>query len=317
LVDPLDAQAIIEALLTILEDSRLWQAFSAKGLANVAKYYSWDSHAKTYLKRITPLAHRYHLLPRASPRYQIGIHRKHAIISSIDNTLFGDTEALEAFSSFVRKHRRKLLFGIATGRRLDSVLTLLKLSGIPMPDMLITSLGTEIYYAPQLIADKAWAQHINHLWTPQVLRRIIEDLPGITRQAKSEQSRFKLSYYYDRSIAPSAEEIVSLLRQNELAVNPTFSFGQYFDLVPSRASKGQALRYIARQWGLPLERILVTGGSKGDDDMLRGNTLGVVVANRHGEELSELADMQPVYFASKSHAWGILEAVEHYDLFNR
>jgi sucrose-phosphate synthase len=185
-----------------------------------------------------------------------------------------------------------------------------------MPDMLVTSLGTEIYYAAQLIADRSWTQHINHLWTPQELRQLIEPLPGIYRQPKREQSRFKLSYYYDSTIAPSPEEIISLLRQNELSVNPTFSFGQYLDLVPARASKGQALRYIAHNWDIPLDKILVTGGSGGDDDMLRGNTLGVVVANRHLEELSKLSEMDQVYFAQRSHAWGILEAVDHYGLFD-
>ena len=112
------------------------------------------------------------------------------------------------------------------------------------------------------------------------------------------------------------EDISTLLRQQELPVNPTLSMGHFLDIVPARASKGQALRYVARQWSIPLERILVTGGSGGDEDMLRGNTLGVVVANRHQEELSILGDTEHVYFAEQSHARGILEAIEHYDFFN-
>lgn len=112
------------------------------------------------------------------------------------------------------------------------------------------------------------------------------------------------------------EEILTLLRQEELPANPVLSFGQFFDIVPARASKGHALRYIARQWNIPLERILVTGGSGADEDMLRGNTLGVVVANRHREELSTLGDTEDIYFAERPYAWGILEAVEHYDSLN-
>jgi len=50
--------------------------------------------------------------------------------------------------------------------------------------------------------------------------------------------------------------------------------------------------------------------------MLRGNALGVVVANRPCEELSILGDTELVYFAERPHAWGILEAVEHYDFLN-
>lgn len=50
--------------------------------------------------------------------------------------------------------------------------------------------------------------------------------------------------------------------------------------------------------------------------MVSGNTRGVVVANRHREELANLSDMERVYFAERPNAWGILEAIEHYDFFN-
>ena len=319
LVDPLDKPAMAKALLTIFENPNLWREFSANGLQNVARYYSWDAHAQAYLQKIQTLSPHRELLPKTPPVAKTGRYRKQAIFTAIDNTLLGDAEGLEQFVKLIREKRKKFLFGIATGRRLDSVLAILKMHRIPMPDILITSLGTEIYYAPQLIADIAWTHHIDHLWTPQTLRRIIEELPGIpglTPQPKSEQSRFKLSYYYDSAIAPPMEDILTLLRQQELPVNPTLSMGHFLDIVPARASKGQALRYVAHQWNISLERILVTGGSGGDEDMLRGNTLGVVVANRHREELSILGDTGNIYFAEQSHARGILEAVEHYDFFN-
>jgi sucrose-phosphate synthase len=47
--------------------------------------------------------------------------------------------------------------------------------------------------------------------------------------------------------------------------------------------------------------------------MIRGNTLAVVVANRHGEELSQLVDLDRIYFSKKAYALGILDAIEHYD----
>ncbi len=316
LVDPLDRSAIAEALLAILENPKRWLEFSSNGLKNVARHYSWNAHAQAYLQKIRPLSQHREPLPKIPPLVKQGRYRKHAIFTAIDHTLVGDAEGLERFAQFIQDNRKKILFGISTGRRLDSALAVLKKHRIPMPDILVTSLGTEIYYASQLIADTAWTSHIDHLWMPQVLRRIIGGLPGMTLQAKSEQSRFKLSYHYDANIAPPIEEILSLLRQQELSANLTLSFGQFFDIVPSRASKGHALRYLARQWNIPLERILVAGGSGSDEDMLRGNTLGVVVANRHREELSGLGDTEQVYFAERPHAWGILEAVEHYDFLN-
>lgn len=315
LVDPLNGEAIAEALVKILEDPQLWQQFSDNGLKNVAQFYSWDAHARTYLAKIRSLVVQREPLPKPKPSALARQYRQRAIFTSIDNTLLGDPDALREFVQFVRRHHREFLFGIATGRRLDSVLKILKTHGIPTPDVLITSLGTEIYYPPQLTADVAWNYHINRLWTPQVLRRIIDPLPGLKPQSKSEQSRFKVSYYYDANIAPSQEEILTILRQQELSANMILSFGQYLDFLPARASKGTALRYVARQWQIPLERVLVNGGSGGDEDMLRGNTLGVVVDSRHREELSSLSDTEQVYFPDGANAWGILEAIEHYDFF--
>jgi sucrose-phosphate synthase len=52
--------------------------------------------------------------------------------------------------------------------------------------------------------------------------------------------------------------------------------------------------------------------------MMRGNTLAVVVANRHQEELSQLdEDADRIYFAQRPFADGILEAIDYYDFFGR
>jgi sucrose-phosphate synthase len=145
--------------------------------------------------------------------------------------------------------------------------------------------------------------------------RILADLPGIKLQPKTEQSRYKISYYIDPNLAPCMEEINSLLHLHEQTVSVFLSFGQFLDIVPVRASKGFALRWFADQWEIPLEHILVAGGSGADEDMMRGNTMAVVVANRHHEELSALTDVERIYFATQPYAAGILEAIEHYQFF--
>ena len=49
--------------------------------------------------------------------------------------------------------------------------------------------------------------------------------------------------------------------------------------------------------------------------MIRGNTLAVLVANRHNEELSDLIDLERVYFTKQPYAAGILDAIKYYDFF--
>jgi sucrose-phosphate synthase len=238
-----------------------------------------------------------------------------ALFTDLDHNLCGDRASLAEFVERIEKNRRGASFGIATGRRLDSAVRVMREYGIPRPDVLITSLGSEIWYAPEMALDRAWARHIDHLWTPGGILEALADLPGLKMQPKSERSRFKLSYYYDAEKAPPLEEIVRLLRQHDQSVNVFLSFDQYLDITPLRASKGFALRWFAEHWEIPLERILAAGGSGTDEDMMRGNTLAAVVAHRHDEELSQLTDIERIYFAERSYAAGILEAIDYYDFF--
>ena len=316
LIDPLESSTITDALLSLLKDKKYWQALVDKGLKGVRQHYSWDAHVKRYLKIIKPIAERSEYLIRQPVTRRSQHSNEYVVISDLDLNLIGDDASLQSLITLLRQHRKMIKFAVATGRRFDIALKLMRKHKIPEPDILITSAGTEIYYAPKLTPDTAWTRHIDHLWSPQSIRRLLKDYPGIERQPKSEQSRFKLSYFIDPQVA-DIEELKSMLHREEQAVHIQIAFGQYLDIIPLRASKGMALRYVADRWQIPLEHVFVAGGSGADEDMMRGNTLAAVVSNRHHEELSQLIDLEHIYFASQPYAKGILEALEHYDLFNK
>lgn len=315
LIDPLDNEDIATTLIALLEDPRERQRRADNGLRGVREHYAWEAHAERYLRVIRPLLEKTEVVKRTPLRRRPMLYHDRAIFTDLDQNLLGDPTVLPRFVKTLRGNRKCATFGIATGRRLDSALKAIRRHRIPEPDVLITSGGTAIHYQPDLTADTSWTRHIDHRWTPHVVRRVLADLPGLELQPKEEQSRFKISYYLDPRIAPGMEEINRLMHQEELAVNAVFSFGQYLDILPIRASKGLALRYVADRWEIPLEHILAAGGSGADEDMMRGNTLAVVVANRHEEELSHLEDAERIYYARQAHALGILEAIEHFDFF--
>ena len=315
LIDPLDREAIADALLRLLRDREAWRLAARNGLAGVRRHYSWQAHAESYIAHLDNLAGSFEPLPLQRPAPRAGRYRDRAIFTDLDQNLVGNPPALKRFIEVMRANRKCVSFGIATGRRIDTALALMKRQGIPAPDVLISSLGTRIHYGQALTEDDHWASHIDHHWNPQRIRRVLAELPGLKLQPRTEQTPFKISYYHDPSRAPSLDEIVRMLRQEDVTANVIGSFGQFLDIVPSRASKGQALRYVAQRLDIPLEHILTAGGSGADEDMMRGNTLAVVVANRHHEELSSLIDHERVYFATQPHAAGILEAIDHYDFF--
>jgi len=315
LIDPLDHNVIVEKLLNVLKDKKKWQQLSKNGISGVNTFYSWESHAENYLKVIRPLIDKSEPIVRMNLHRRSRLYRNRAIFTDLDQSLLGEPSLLPKFSQILKDNAKCSSFGIATGRRLDSALKLIKQHKIPFPDALVTSLGTEIHYGQYLTRDTAWDDHIDYLWQPEKVRRILSDFPSLKLQSKVEQSRFKVSYYYDAKIAPDIEEIRQLLLKHDQTVNVVFSFGQFLDIVPVRASKGLALRWYAEQWDIPLDHILVAGGSGADEDMIRGNTLAVLVANRHNEELSELIDLDRVYFAESPYAAGIIDAIKYYDFF--
>ena len=317
LIDPLDSDTIVAALLNLLENPQEWQRLADNGLRNVKKYYSWQAHANRYLNTIRPLVDKTEVVVPTPLTRRPMLYHDRAIFTDLDQSLVGNPDDLPRFIEVPRENRKTTSFGIATGRQLNTTLKTIRQYHIPEPDVLITSGGTAIHYNPDLTEDIWWSQHIDRRWTPQEVRRVLSGLPGVELQPKLQQSRFKISYFYHSDLAPSIEEINSLLYQEDLAVNVILSFGQYLDIVPIRASKGQALRYVADRWGIPLEHILVAGGSGADEDMMRGNTLAVIVANRHNEELSHLMDTDRIYYAQQAYALGILEAIEHFDFFNK
>ena len=316
LVDPLDKQQITEALLHFLNDESSWQHASENGIHGVRKHYSWQAHARNYLDKINTLEAGYETIPEEKPLPKILRYRDRAIFTDLDQNLVGKPEALEEFVKVIKDNRKCVSFGIATGRRIDSALALMKKYNIPRPDVLISSLGTRIHYGQNLTEDDFWADHIDYDWAPRRISKLLNDLPGLKRQPKSEQTHHKISYFYDAKKAPDHHEIIKLLHQKEINANVILSFGQFLDVIPSRASKGQALRYVAQRLEIPLEHTLVAGGSGADEDMMRGNMLAVVVENRHHEELSQLTDTDRIYFAGQPYASGIMEALEHYDFFD-
>jgi sucrose-phosphate synthase len=311
LVDPLSLESIQEALLKLLTDRPLWESCRANGLAGVRAHYSWEAHAARYLDLVGQVLHAARPMPQGPVR-RFGGYADRAIFSDLDQNLLGDPDSLGVFCRFLRGNRKCTSFGLATGRDLESALREIRRHAIPHPDVLIVRAGSEICYGPSLEPDPQWQEHIDHLWTPRRIRRVLDPIPGLEPQPSARQGRFRIGYVLDPGLAPPMSEIQRLLHQAEISANVFLSFGELLDIVPVRASKGLALRWVAERLDIPVGRILAAGGSGADEDMLRGNTLAVVVANRH-RELAQLEDQRGIYFAKAPFAAGILEAVEHYD----
>ncbi|MGD8743114.1 MAG: HAD-IIB family hydrolase [Granulosicoccaceae bacterium] len=313
LIDPLDADAMGEALLAALSNKQRWQRWAKAGLTGVHKHYSWQGHAAQYMKRVKPLIKQTSKTKARKKKSRLPTVER-LVVCDIDNTLLGNADGLQQLIQRINDNHDRVGFGVATGRRLDSALQVLKKWKVPQPDVLITAVGTEIHYGHGLVMDDNWGRHINQRWHKGDIHKLLHNLPGLKLQPATEQREYKLSYYIDPAKAPSRNDIVKLLRRHDIHANVIYSHGQYLDLLPLRASKGRAMRYIGEMWGINPDHILVAGDSGNDEEMLRGNTLAVVVGN-YSDELKTLRDTPRIYFAKGQCAYGVLEGIEYYDFF--
>jgi sucrose-phosphate synthase len=318
LVDVENPQEIADALKKIVADQSLWEKYSTNGIINSSQKYSWASHAEQYVALINEL---YKEKNKGTPGFThktaYGKKLTNAdffIISDLDGTLVEghDSEGLKEFTQWIEDNRERMVFGIASGRnRLISEQAFAEYN-LPKPDIVICSAGSEIYYTNKYIPDRGWESHINFQWKRDELQKALSEFPGIRLQEPAAQWRFKLSYYVkDQFNENDMADFYKFLDDRKLRAKVLLTENHFLDLLPFRASKGSAVRYLSYKWKVPLERFITAGNSGNDEDMLKGKANGIVVAN-YSPELEELKKHKLIYFTKTPLARGVLEGIHHH-----
>jgi len=310
LVDPLDASAIAEGLLDVLSDPAEWRRLSRAGVRGAVASFSWIGHAKRYLQAVNRIRKKRPMTPVAPPPRMVLADR--LLVCAIDNTLIGDHEASEEFVDWLEARRDRIAFGVATGRSLESALGVLSQWSIPAPDLLITSVGSEIHYGRgRPVEDLEWRLRIDDEWDRAGLEESLSSLPGLSLQPKEHQRPHKLSYFVDEDAWQGVAYIRRKIRDSGRRATVVYSHQRYLDLLPARASKGLAVKHVTRRWGFTPSNVLAAGDSGNDALMLKTAERAVIVGN-FSPELRPLSGREGIYVAEASHARGILEGIAHF-----
>lgn len=313
-VDVSDPKNISKALNKIFDDKKLWSAYSENGIKNVKKFYSWQAHTEKYFyeaNRILKAQSGIKDVFVSSGKKLLEMEKM--IVSDIDYTLLGDDTSLSSFKTSLKQMPQNIGYGVATGRVVESAIEAIKKNKIPMPDFFITSVGSEIYYKrkDELVYSTGWDAHISHLWNRDRIVELLSQFGFLKYQEKQNQRKFKISYYTSDN-PKNINKVKKLLIDKKIKCSFIFSHGQFLDILPYRASKGKAIRYLAYRWNIPFEKVLVAGDSGNDMEMLKGDLLGVVVAN-YSPELEHLKGARRIYFSDKKFAAGIADGINHYN----
>lgn len=320
LVDVEDPEEIATALKKMIADLSLWEKYSANGIKATNKFYSWEAHADRYLEIIDELFKQKNSeAVKFSGKIPYGkklTKAKLFIISDLDGTLVDKDKfnGLNELKQWIRDKKDKIVFGVASGRNKEITKQAFSDYNLPYPDILICSAGSEIYYTDKLIPDNGWESHIEYQWKRKELANALNKFPGLRLQEDDAQWKFKISYYVDNNFTDDdVADLYKYLDDKKLRAKILLTENHYLDVLPFRASKGSAVRYLSYKWKIPMEHIITAGNSGNDIDMLKGKAKGIVVAN-YSPELEGLRKNKLIYFSKNNLSKGVLEGIKHHVL---
>jgi HAD superfamily hydrolase (TIGR01484 family) len=219
-----------------------------------------------------------------------------------------------------------------TGRHRALIESAISEFGLPVPDFAIADVGATIYRTDRdgWTPWPQWEEHIAPDWlglTSADLHGLLRDLPGLMLQEEEKLGRLKLSYYVplDLDRPTLLREAGERLERASVRARLVWSVDELagvglLDVLPSRAGKLAAIRFLMEYEGFGLEDTLFAGDSGNDLDVLASDIPAVLVANADEETRSRLApgDKGRLCFArgylgmNGNFAAGILEGAAHF-----
>lgn len=231
----------------------------------------------------------------------------HLLATDLDGTLVGDTSSLKALLDFYDSQIYQVSLIYITGRHYQSALSLITEENLPVPQVLITDVGTGIYIGDQLQPDLEWTSLLEQAWNPKKIDLIASQVSGLTSQNLPITNR--CSYFTSDSAV--VETFGSELNKAGIPHKLIYSGGRDVDILPPGSGKGQALQYILDKYSLADAKLLVAGDSGNDVEMLTMGFPSVIVGNAQ-PELLEQAEHPSIYRAKQKYAGGIHEAWNHF-----
>ena len=149
-------------------------------------------------------------------------------------------------------------------------------------------------------------------WHRQGVENALADLGDhMALQTAEHQGAFKVSYLLSQP-GPSVLPLIrQRLRQEHQVARPALRCHWFLDVLPLRASRSEAIRFLSLRWSLPLDRFLVVASQQGDLELVQGLPAAVIPSD-HDPCLDGCRQLPRVYFADRARLSGVLEGLQHY-----
>ncbi len=318
LVDVTDLEALQDSLEQAFIDDDKWRRWSNNGVEAVNRNFSWDAHVCNYLALMQTNL-------QVAKKHSFSIPKQFTINPLGESLLFLDLDSnFEGINessltslreNVVKKSSSRHGLGIITGRSIEAARKRFSELLLPSPKVWIARAGTEIYYGDERQQDIFWNSSISIDWSREDVELALADLSGhLTSQEDNQQGPYKVSYLLSEPGDAILPLVRKRLRNKRQAAWPHLRCHWFLDVIPLRASRSEAIRYLSLRWGLPLEKILVVASQQGDAELIRGLT-GTVVPASYDPCLESYRSQHRAFFASRSEISGLLDGLNHYRFF--
>jgi len=239
--------------------------------------------------------------------------------SDLDGTLIGNPAATALFMrswNAVPEDRRPLLV-YNSGRLIEDVAQLVGDGKLPEPDYLIGGVGTEIVDYRNKTVLENYQEQLADGWDRTVIDDCLRQVPQIECQPSKFQNPYKLSWWLEEASSQQIEQIQNALQSRGQQVNVVYSSNRDLDILPAKASKGHALRWLCEYLDIPTDQVLVAGDRGNDISMfVLPGVRGILVDNAQPELFEKTVDC-PVYHSERLMGEGIVDGLCHFGVLAR
>jgi sucrose-6F-phosphate phosphohydrolase len=237
--------------------------------------------------------------------------------TDIDGTVYDGAETAAAFASYwaglAERFSVPPTLAYNTGRSLDDTRELIEKAGLPAPDWFICGVGTLIFHPSTARELQPWNDHLADGWKFDQVHKLVGDENATTAQPDECQGDFKSSWFWSDATKGEIEKLQNDIRAIGIDAQAIYSSKRDLDVLPTRANKGNAVVFLAKRLGLPLNRVIVAGDSGNDAAMYHtGGAFGIVVKNAEPALIASLPESAEIFHASKDCAHGVIEGIEHF-----